>query len=698
MLVVYGHTMGIPPHLCLKSFLILVLLNGLLLTDSGYDRQIQRSKRDLDENESIGDALYDIKHKVDKREEIPIPATSNTEDNGSAEKDTDDTSDSDIKPVKSKALKESNTKTDDSNETVNKKDNKPTADESLDETVARSESEIGSRKQRQEKRHKKYHERKLTQARNDVSPSKKEKKTKKEPKEESGKLVEGMHANVNHPIIDTEQIKQYQARYDVSHGEMMGIDNDKRDDVLHTSNNNLLDDNDESETLLTEHKRNADEKTSTMEQSFNGIATVNGESSKLYKRDGGHTVEDTHDTQDFGSPSHFQVDDKSADLEINANSAGVKVKAKPASLQVVSRPGTLGHAPFAQQPISYVQPPVEMYHQPIRYHHYHHHPHHHHRHRHHHHPHHVQFLPEPYNDYEYHHHAEESHHDMPHFFDVPRYGDTWGHGMGGRGWGGDGGGGGRGYEDGMRHGYGRGLIEGARERAENAFSRSTVESAMDPRLGSTSSLFGFNSGIALPDNDNMFVNHLRNDLSDDAQRAQRAQMLHHLHDTALSDMLNSHDSDESERRFELEAQRYNSLSRFHQHTPAPYQHIPEPYNIHNDMTDLLSFRQKEHEREVPQLNSKGSMMPELGSKGRVPFREKESEREALEMEPKGAYDRYQDKAAPLYGEEEPGHYIPDLPKTSEFIHRKPAIEQRGTAPIAAEQQKKRTLRNRLRYV
>lgn len=42
---------------------------------------------------------------------------------------------------------------------------------------------------------------------------------------------------------------------------------------------------------------------------------------------------------------HFQVDDKSADLEINANSAGVKVKAKPASLQVVSRPGS--HSPSA---------------------------------------------------------------------------------------------------------------------------------------------------------------------------------------------------------------------------------------------------------------------------------------------------------------------------------------------------------------
>ncbi|XP_032237783.2 uncharacterized protein LOC116618347 isoform X2 [Nematostella vectensis] len=47
---------------------------------------------------------------------------------------------------------------------------------------------------------------------------------------------------------------------------------------------------------------------------------------------------------------HFQVDDKSADLEINANSAGVKVKAKPASLQVVSRPGA--HPPVPVVPIA----------------------------------------------------------------------------------------------------------------------------------------------------------------------------------------------------------------------------------------------------------------------------------------------------------------------------------------------------------
>ena len=48
---------------------------------------------------------------------------------------------------------------------------------------------------------------------------------------------------------------------------------------------------------------------------------------------------------------HFQVDDKSADLEINANSAGVKVKAKPASLQVVSRPGS--HAASGAQDRSF---------------------------------------------------------------------------------------------------------------------------------------------------------------------------------------------------------------------------------------------------------------------------------------------------------------------------------------------------------
>ena len=61
---------------------------------------------------------------------------------------------------------------------------------------------------------------------------------------------------------------------------------------------------------------------------------------------------------------HFQVDDKSADLEINANSAGVKVKAKPASLQVVSRPGS--HSSSGAQERSffshYHYPPYHLHH------------------------------------------------------------------------------------------------------------------------------------------------------------------------------------------------------------------------------------------------------------------------------------------------------------------------------------------------
>jgi hypothetical protein len=62
---------------------------------------------------------------------------------------------------------------------------------------------------------------------------------------------------------------------------------------------------------------------------------------------------------------HFQVDDKSADLEINANSAGVKVKAKPASLQVVSRPGAHPSTPIV--PIAPIHP---YYHHYPHYHHY----------------------------------------------------------------------------------------------------------------------------------------------------------------------------------------------------------------------------------------------------------------------------------------------------------------------------------------
>lgn len=50
-------------------------------------------------------------------------------------------------------------------------------------------------------------------------------------------------------------------------------------------------------------------------------------------------AKDDHVTMS-GEPTHFQVDDKAAELEINANAMGVKVNAKPASLQVVSKPGS----------------------------------------------------------------------------------------------------------------------------------------------------------------------------------------------------------------------------------------------------------------------------------------------------------------------------------------------------------------------
>ncbi len=59
-----------------------------------------------------------------------------------------------------------------------------------------------------------------------------------------------------------------------------------------------------------------------------------------------------------GEPTHFQVDDKAAELEINANAMGVKVNAKPASLQVVSKPG----APAMAIPHPAVYVPPDPYH------------------------------------------------------------------------------------------------------------------------------------------------------------------------------------------------------------------------------------------------------------------------------------------------------------------------------------------------
>ena len=63
------------------------------------------------------------------------------------------------------------------------------------------------------------------------------------------------------------------------------------------------------------------------------LGFIGGVNPKPLPQDGG-TVTQT------GEPSHFQVDDKAAEIEVNANPAGVKVNAKPASLQVVAKPGT----------------------------------------------------------------------------------------------------------------------------------------------------------------------------------------------------------------------------------------------------------------------------------------------------------------------------------------------------------------------
>lgn len=72
-----------------------------------------------------------------------------------------------------------------------------------------------------------------------------------------------------------------------------------------------------------------------------------------------------------GEPSHFQVDDKAAEIEVNANPAGVKVNAKPASLQVVAKPGTPA-VPIFHPAIHLAQhyaPPPVVHHHPVMFYH-----------------------------------------------------------------------------------------------------------------------------------------------------------------------------------------------------------------------------------------------------------------------------------------------------------------------------------------
>lgn len=78
-----------------------------------------------------------------------------------------------------------------------------------------------------------------------------------------------------------------------------------------------------------------------------------------------------------GEPSHFQVDDKAAEIEVNANPAGVKVNAKPASLQVVAKPGTPAipvYHPAIHVAPHYLPPPI-VHREPAMFYNYHHHHH-----------------------------------------------------------------------------------------------------------------------------------------------------------------------------------------------------------------------------------------------------------------------------------------------------------------------------------
>ena len=289
-------------------------------------------------------------------------------------------------------------------------------------------------------------------------------------------LKKGMDANVDNPLTNGDLIKKYDPSTDTSNGDMLGMS--KRTDIV-TKPNDIADSNTKPDT---DAKRNELPNVSkTEETDDSGLEKRQTISEpKLVKR----SEKETHDIQEAGAPSHFQVDDKSADLEINANSAGVKVKAKPASLQVVSRPGQHG-APM----MPFMPPPIPvMHHMP------HHHRHHHHHHRRHHYehpvfvapfyPHHEEYMPFG------HFGGHEGGFEEPHYFAPYHHGEE-GDGYGHPHWG-------EGYGDGY-HLYGRHRVDGG------LYGRSTVETAQDPRLSAPAALDGFNSGIALPEMDQRFM-------------------------------------------------------------------------------------------------------------------------------------------------------------------------------------------------
>lgn len=295
----------------------------------------------------------------------------------------------------------------------------------------------------------------------------------------------GMDSNVDSPMTNGDLIKKYDAAEDTSNGEPLGMSKRTKVETKPTERHTEDDSETKKDTidsgknteLPTAITAETDKITEKNSDELSKRQTI--ETPKLFKR----SEKETHDIQEAGAPSHFQVDDKSADLEINANSAGVKVKAKPASLQVVSRPGQ--HGGIAPPMMPFMPPPVPVMH---------HLPHHH---RHHHHHHHRR------------HHYEEPIYFAPwHHEGFMPFGHFGGH-EGGYGWGEPHFFSPYHHEEGFGYGHphwGYGDDYGRHHADEGGlYERSTVETARDPRLSAPAALDGFNSGIALPDMDQRFM-------------------------------------------------------------------------------------------------------------------------------------------------------------------------------------------------
>ncbi len=406
-------------------------------------RSIIRAKRDLEDKEVIGDALYDKgsvvsfegEQKLSKREtEDATKSASESGDNKDEEKSADsaakegEKSDADKSDSEAKSELSSNASGDDANDEAKK------------------------------------------QPAEDVKGDTRHNVEGKNLNNEKDKIFKnGMDSNVDQPMTNSDLIKKYKAEEDTSNGEMLGL---------------------KKRTEITKNTATVQKPTDTNSD----VITADTKRSNIQYSDSRfRRTQETHDIQEGGAPSHFQVDDKSADLEINANSAGVKVKAKPASLQVVSRPGQHGTAPM----MPFIPPPVPvLHHMP---HHHRHHRHHHHHRRHHHPnffyypaPHHEEFIPfhnierhEPY--------FGEAHFYAPYHHQEFEYGADRPH------WGGEG------FDDGY-HLYGRNRMGGDGPMyGRSLYGRSTVETTNDPRMTTPAALDGFNSGVALPDMDQRFM-------------------------------------------------------------------------------------------------------------------------------------------------------------------------------------------------